>query len=226
MALKIPPHNEEAEASVLGGILLNKDAINIVSEILSPSDFYEDANAIIYSTMLSLSEEGKPIDVLTVGSLLKKNKKSDKVDPSYLADLVNSVPTAANIEEYAHLIKEASVRRSLINLGGEIAEMSFEEDKDIKALLDKTESSVFGISKGQSLRGFRPVKDALAESFDRIDELHNKGAGLRGVETGFTDLDNILSGMQSSNLLILAARPGQGKTAMMINIAQHIAVVN
>ena len=224
--LKVPPHNEDAEASVLGGILLNKDAINIVSPILSPSDFYEDANAIIYSAMLSLSEEGKPIDVLTVTSRLKKNKKIEKIDSSYLADLVNSVPTAANIEEYAQLIKEASIRRSLINLGGEIAEMSFEEDKDVKELIDKTESSVFGISKGQTLKGFRPIKDALAESFDRIDELHNKGAGLRGVETGFTDLDNILSGMQASNLLILAARPGQGKTAMMVNIAQHVAVVN
>src|SRR3989338_4981289 len=224
--IKVPPHNEEAEQSVLGGILLNKDAINVITPIISPADFYNDVNSIIFSAMLSLSEEGKPIDVLTVSARLKKNKQADKVDSSYLADLVNSVPTAANIEHYAEIIKEESIRRSLISLGGEIAEMAFKEDKEISELIDKTESSVFAISKGQTTKGFIPIKDALAESFDRIDELHNKGAGLRGVETGFTDLDNILSGMQASNLLILAARPGQGKTAMMVNIAQHVAVVN
>src|SRR3990170_4363918 len=224
-SVKIPPHNEEAEQSVLGGILLNKDAIGSVSEVISPGDFYNDINGMIFSAMTSLQEEGKPIDVLTVSARLKKEKKSDKVEASYLADLVNSVPTAANIVEYAELIKEASTRRALISLGGEIAELAFLDDKDVPELLDKTESSVFSISKGQTKKGFIPVKDALAESFDRIDELHNKGAGLRGVETGFTDLDNILSGMQSSNLLILAARPGQGKTAMVINIAQHVAVV-
>ena len=224
--IKVPPHNEEAEQSVLGGILLNKDAINVITPVISPADFYNDVNSIIFSAMLSLSEEGKPIDVLTVSARLKKNKQADKVDSSYLADLVNSVPTAANIEHYAQIIKEESIRRSLINLGGEIAEMAFKEDKEISELIDKTESSVFAISKGQTTKGFIPIKDALAESFDRIDELHNKGAGFRGVETGFSDLDNILSGMQSSNLLILAARPGQGKTAMMVNIAQHVAVVD
>ncbi|HBB76605.1 MAG: replicative DNA helicase [Candidatus Levybacteria bacterium RIFOXYA1_FULL_41_10] len=224
-SVKIPPHNEEAEQSVLGGILLNKDAIGSVSEVISPGDFYNDINGMIFSAMTSLQEEGKPIDVLTVSARLKKEKKSDKVEASYLADLVNSVPTAANIVEYAELIKEASTRRALISLGGEIAELAFLDDKDVPELLDKTESSIFAISKGSTTKGFIALKDTLAESFDRIDELHNKGAGLRGVETGFTDLDNLLSGMQKSNLLILAARPGQGKTAMMINIAQHVAVV-
>src|SRR3989338_9723887 len=132
--IKVPPHNEEAEQSVLGGILLNKDAINVITPIISPADFYNDVNSIIFSAMLSLSEEGKPIDVLTVSARLKKNKQADKVDSSYLADLVNSVPTAANIEHYAQIIKEESIRRSLINLGGEIAEMAFKEDKDVKEL--------------------------------------------------------------------------------------------
>ena len=203
-SVKIPPHNEEAEQSVLGGILLNKDAIGSVSEVISPGDFYNDINGMIFSAMTSLQEEGKPIDVLTVSARLKKEKKSDKVEASYLADLVNSVPTAANIVEYAELIKEASTRRALISLGGEIAELAFLDDKDVPELLDKTESSIFAISKGSTTKGFIALKDTLAESFDRIDELHNKGAGLRGVETGFTDLDNLLSGMQKSNLLIFS----------------------
>ena len=222
-SIKVPPHNEEAEQSVLGGILLNKDAMGTVSQEIKPSDFYDETNAIIFNAMLSLYEEGKPIDVLTVSARLKKDKVK-KVEASYLADLVNAVPTAANISTYADIIKETSTRRSLIGLGGEIAEMGFMEEKEVSDLLDKTEASIFAISQGHSIKGFIPIKESLAESFERIDELHTKGAGFRGVQTGFTDLDNILSGMQASNLLILAARPGQGKTAMIVNMAQHIAV--
>lgn len=222
--LKVPPHNEDAEQSVLGGILINKDAISVVSQIISGSDFYSDQNAIVFTAMEQLFEEGKPIDILTLTSRLKKNKVQDKVDSSYLTDLISAVPTAANIEEYAQIIKECSVKRDLINLGGEVAQMGFMEDKDSNELLDKAESAVFAISQGANTKGFIQIKDSLAASFDKIDELHNKGAGLRGVQTGFVDLDNTLSGMQKSNLLILAARPGQGKTAMIINIAQYIAV--
>jgi replicative DNA helicase len=134
------------------------------------------------------------------------------------------VPTAANIEHYAQIIQEDSIKRSLISLGSQITEMGFMEDKDSEELLDKTEASIFSITQGHTIKGFAPIKDSLAESFDRIDELHKSGAGLRGVKTGFIDLDNVLSGMQSSNLLILAARPGQGKTAFIINMSQHIAV--
>jgi len=157
---------------------------------------------------------------------MQKKKKADKVDPSYLTDLLNVVPTAANIENYADIVKEDSVKRSLIGLGSQIVEMGFMEDKEAEDLLDKTEASVFALTQGHAAKGFIPIKDSLAQSFDRIDELHKSGAGLRGVKTGFTDLDNILSGMQASNLLILAARPGQGKTALIVNMAQHIAVVD
>ncbi|HYM65226.1 MAG TPA: replicative DNA helicase [Candidatus Sulfotelmatobacter sp.] len=223
-ALKIPPHNEEAENSVLGAILIDKEAIGLVSGILSSKDFYNDLNGIIYSAMISLFEERKPIDVITIVEKLKKNKSLEKIDSSYISDLVNSVPTAANIEEYAQMIKEDSTKRRLISAGTEIAENSFKEDEEIGKLLDKAESAIFSISQGHNIRGFAPIKDSLAESFDRIDELHKKGAGLRGIKTGFDDLDNVLSGMQASNMLILAARPGQGKTAMVINIAQNIAV--
>ncbi|OGH15595.1 MAG: replicative DNA helicase [Candidatus Levybacteria bacterium RIFCSPHIGHO2_02_FULL_37_11] len=223
--IKVPPHNEEAEQSVLGAMLIDKDAVSIVSELVKPSDFYNDINGIIYSAMLSLYEERKPVDILNLTTQLKKNKIKDKVDTSYLTSLLDVVPTAANAQHYAQIIKENSTKRSMIMLGGQITEMGFMEDKDVSELLDKAESFIFSISQGHGMRGFLPLKEMLAESFDRIDELHKKGAGLRGVKTGFVDLDTTLSGMQASNLLILAARPGQGKTAMIVNISQYVAVV-
>jgi len=222
--IKTPPHNEEAESSVLGAILIDKDSIGLVSELLSPKDFYNDINGIIYDAMLSLYEERKPIDVITLTKRLKKIKNGDKVDSSYISDLVNSVPTAANIEHHAALVTEESTKRSLISAGTQMAENAFKEESEIEDLLDKAESSIFAISQGHNIRGFVAVKESLAASFDRIDELHKKGAGYRGLQTGFTDLDNTLSGMQPSNLLILASRPGQGKTAMVVNIAQNVAI--
>ncbi|MBI2195563.1 MAG: replicative DNA helicase [Candidatus Levybacteria bacterium] len=222
--LKVPPQNAEAEKSVLGAILIDKDAISIASQLVQSSDFYDDINGIIFDAMISLYEDRKPIDVLTLTAKLKKQKVFDKVDASYLSDLVNIVPTAANIEHYAALVKEASTKRALITIGGQIAEMGFMEDKEIGELVDRAEAFVFAIAQGRDFRGFMPIKQALADSFDRIDELHKRGEGLRGVRTGFFALDNILSGMQDSNLLILAARPGQGKTALMVNIAQNVAV--
>ncbi|OGH02591.1 MAG: replicative DNA helicase [Candidatus Levybacteria bacterium RIFCSPHIGHO2_01_FULL_37_17] len=222
--IKVPPNNSDAEESVLGAILIDKDSIGLVSGIISASDFYNQINGIIFDAMLSLFEERKPIDVLTLKSKLKSKKQDKFVDTSYLTELVNKVPTAANIEEYAQIIKEASTRRSLISAGGKIAENAFDEQEALERLLDKAESSIFSISQGHNVRGFTSLKESLAESFERIDELHKKGAGYRGIRTGFNDLDNILSGMQESNLLILAARPGQGKTAMIVNIAQNVAV--
>ena len=225
MAAKVLPHNGDAEESVLGSILIDKDAIGAVSQIISSKDFYNDINGIIFSAMLSLYEESKPIDVVTLTDRLKKNKVYEKVDASYLSNLIESVPTSANVEHYAGIIKDASAKRSLIKIGSELAEMGFSDEQEVEDLIDKAESSVFSISQGHSVKGFAPIKDALAGSFDRIDEIHKHGRGLRGIQTGFTDLDNVLSGMQASNLLILAARPGQGKTALVVNMAQNIAVV-
>ncbi|HSD98859.1 MAG TPA: replicative DNA helicase [Patescibacteria group bacterium] len=223
---KVPPHNLEAESSVLGAILIDKDAINVASEILLPSDFYDDKNGAIFQAMLSLYEVRNPIDVVTLSSELKKQKASDLVSSSYITELVNSVPTAANVEHYARLIKDQSIKRRLIHLAANISNESFNEEKELREVIETAESGVFSISQGNTVRGFIPIKQSLAASFDRIDELHKKGEGLRGVKTGFADLDHMLSGMQASNLLILAARPGTGKTAMAMNIAQAIAVEN
>lgn len=222
--VKVAPHNEEAEQSVLGAILIDKDAIGLVSENISSKDFYNDINGIIFDAMLSLYEERKPVDIVTLTQKLKKIKDGDKVESSYLSELVNTVPTAANIEHYADMIREAATKRNLITVGTQIAESAFKEESQIGELLDKAEGSIFAISQGHNIRGFIAIKESLAASFDRIDELHKKGSGYRGIQTGFTDLDNVLSGMQASNLLILAARPGQGKTAMAVNIAQNIAI--
>lgn len=224
MAIKILPHNDEAEQSVLGAILIDKNAIVPVSEVLRTEDFYNDINGIIYGAMLALYEARKPIDLLTLTEQLKKNKDLKKIDSSYLTDLVEAVPTAANVKHYTDIVKEEATKRFLITAGTEIAEMGYDEKKEVKEILDKAESSIFSISQGHMTRGFIPIKDTLTDSFDRIDELQKVGSGLRGVRTGFHDLDHLLSGMQKNNLIILAARPGQGKTAFMLNIAQNIAV--
>lgn len=221
-ANKTSPHNEEAEQSVLGAILLNKEAISLVADLIKPADFYDNSHGQIFQAMLDLFELGKPIDILTLSKSLKKIKAN--IEPSYLTDLLNVVPTAANIEHYAEIIKEESTKRNLITVGTQIVEMGYMEDKNAEELLDKTEQAVFAMTQGNTIKGFVPIKDSLAESFDRIDDLHKSGGGVRGVKTGFTDVDAVLSGMQAANLLILAARPGQGKTAMLVNMAQSIAV--
>lgn len=222
--LRISPHNEEAEQSVLGALLLDRDSMNIVSEVLKSSDFYNKIHSMIYEAMLELYEKRKPIDIVTLTAVFKKQKVADKIDSSYLTELVNVVPSAANVEHYAGIIKEAATKRSLITAAGEIIEMGYQADKELQGMLDRAESSIFSISQGHVRKGFSHIKNALAASFDKIDEMHKSGHGLRGVKTGFIDLDNMLSGMQEANLLILAARPGQGKTAMAVNIAQHVAI--
>jgi replicative DNA helicase len=221
---KTLPHNDNAEQSVLGAILIDKNAIISVSENLVPDDFYSDINGIIYKAMLQLYEERKPIDLLTLTDVLKKNKEVKKVDSIYLTELVEKVPTAANVEEYAAIVKEDATKRKLIHTGTEVAELGYSDHAEVKEILDKAESSIFAISQSHMTRAFVPIKDTLTASFDRIDELHRTGAGVRGVKTGFIDLDNLISGMQKSNLIILAARPGTGKTAIMLNMGQNIAV--
>jgi len=222
--IKTLPHNDDAEQSVLGAILIDKEAISAVSETLRSSQFYNDINGLIFQAMLDLSEARKPIDLVTLTSELKKKKVMDKIPENYLTELVDVVPTAANVQSYAMMVHDAYAKRSLITTGTDIAEMGYEENKEVNEILDKAESSLFSIAQGHLKRSFIQIKDTLAESFDRIDELHRKGEGLRGVKTGFADADAMLSGLQKANLVILAARPGQGKTALVLNIAQNIAV--
>jgi replicative DNA helicase len=223
--VKLPPQSEEAEMSVLGAILIDKDAIISVAETLRPRHFYNESLAKIYETALELYEERIPIDIVTVAERLKKKKALTKVGGrAALARLANSVPTASHIAFYAQIVKDLSVKRELIKAASEINEVAFSEEMGADEALDKSEQLIFSLSQ-HYLRGVpRSVKDVLAESFDRLDELQKSSGGLRGVSTGFTDLDNTLAGLQDSNLIILAARPGVGKTAFALNIARNVAV--
>lgn len=222
---RVPPHSQEAEECVLGSILIDKDAIVSVAEFLRSEHFYNGNNALIYQALLELYEERKPIDIVTLKDRLKKQKVLMKVGGfSYLATLVNRVPTAAHVEEYGRIVRDSYTKRELISAASKITQTAFDDSQEATAVLDRAEQAIFGLSQRHLRQVFLPVKDILAESFDRLDELHKKAGGLRGVSTGFKDLDNTLAGMQNSNLLILAARPGLGKTALALEIAQHAAV--
>lgn len=223
--LRIPPHADDAERSILGAILIDKNAIVDISVILRPEMFYNDNHGKIYESMISLYENRDPIDVLTVSNWLKKEKLLDRVGgKKYLAELSNEVPVASHIMKYSQIVRETYIKRQLISAGAEMGEMGFDEGKPLTEILDKAEQTIYALSQTHIKKTFVPIKDALAESFDRLDNLHNSPDGLRGVPTGFGDLDNMLAGMQDSNLIILAARPGIGKTTFATNIAQFVAV--
>lgn len=223
---KIPPQNIDAEQSFLGSLLIDKDAIVRVSEILSPQSFYRsEQHGSIYEAVLDLFNKREPIDLVTVTEELKRKGVYDKIGGSaYLTNLVNVVPTSAHIEHYANIVKEHSIRRALIFQATRLIERAYDEAEEVEELLENAEIGIFSLSQQNVSRDFIPIKDALTESFDRLDELQKSSGKLRGVPTGFRDLDNKLAGMQDSNLIILASRPGQGKTSLALNIAQHVAV--
>ena len=223
--VRVPPHSQEAEESVLGAMLIDKDAVIAVAEFLFPEDFYYERLRDIYQACLSLYEERSPIDVLTVTERLKKRKTLKNVGgSSFLADLANKVPTAAHVEHYGRIVKDTATKRALMSAATRLVEVSMDEGLAANEALDKAESEIFSLSQKSLSKTFTSVRDTLAESFDRLDELHKSGAGIRGVPTGFPDLDDALAGLQKSNLVILAARPGVGKTSLAMNIAQYVAV--
>lgn len=223
---KLPPQNIEAEQSLLGALLIDKDAIVEVAEILEPTNFYRtEQHGQIFSAILELFEEREPIDLVTVSEKLKQKNILDRVGGSaYLAELVNKVPTSAHIISYAKIIKEHSLRRQLISNSTKFVENAYNEMADITEIIEFCEQSIFSLSQEHLRRDFIQLKDALAQSFDRLDELQKTSGKLRGVPSGFRDLDNKLAGFQESNLIIFAARPGQGKTSFVLNVAQFVAV--
>ena len=221
----VPPHSTEAEESVIGALLIDRDAVIAVAEFLLPDDFYDRRLKDIYEACLDLYEERAPIDVLTVSESLKQKKVLKELGGSaFLADLANKVPTAAHVEHYGRIVKDQATKRSLLMAANKIVDFSLDEALPANELLDKAESEIFSLSQKHISKSFTAVKDALAESFDRLDELHKQGEGLRGVPSGLKELDDVLAGMQKSNLLILAARPGVGKTSMALGVAQAVAV--
>lgn len=210
---KLPPQNIEAEQSLLGALLIDKDAIVNVAEVLSADDFYRtDQHGQIYSSILELFEKREPIDLVTVTENLKKRGLLDRVGgPAYLTELVNRVPTAAHVISYARIIKEHSIRRSLITHSTQFITKAYDGEVGVDQIIEESEQAIFSLSQAHAKKDFIQLKDALAESFDRLDELQKSSGRLRGVPTGFRDLDNKLAGLQDSNLIIFAARPGQGK---------------
>jgi replicative DNA helicase len=223
--VRVPPSSLDAEQSVLGSLLIDKDAVVEVAEFLRPEYFYQDKHTKIYEAVMSLYEAREPVDVVTVSEKLKESKSLKTVGGvTYLTELVNKVPTSAHAENYAKIVRSLAIKRELISQASKLVEESFDEAKPLDEMLDEAEKAIFGLSQQHLSRNFIPIKDALAESFDRLDELHKQAGGIRGVSTGFSDMDNVLAGFQRSNLVILAARPGMGKTSLALNISQHASV--
>jgi len=224
---KLPPQNLEAEQSVLGGILIENEAINRVMEILDPDDFYRDAHRKIFNALINLSERDEPADLITLTNELRKIDQLDSIGgASYVASLIDSVPTAANIEYYAKIVKEKSILRKLIQTSTEIVTQSYEDRGDIEVFLDEAERAIFDISEKRVRPSFFSIRDVVKESFKTIERLFQKKELVTGVPSGFKELDRMTAGFQPSDLIIIAGRPSMGKTAFCLNVAQYAAVEN
>jgi len=222
---RIPPQNIEAEMSVLGSLMLDKNAIIKIADLVRPEDFYKDANKLVYETMLDLYEEREPIDILSLSNKLEEKKQLEKIGgASYLTEIVNAVPTASNVIHYAKVVQKKSLLRKLITAASDIVELGYEEAEDVEKVLDEAEQKLFKVSQKYVKADFVPLKTYLESAFNRIDELHKGDKELRGVPSGFADLDNVLAGFQKSDLVIIAARPSIGKTALALDIARNVAV--
>ena len=225
LAQRIPPQSLEAEVSVLGGILLENEALNRVLEVIREGDFYRESHRKIFSAILDLYERNEPADLITLSEVLKKRGSFEEVGGiEYLNSLVNSVPTAANISYYAKIIKEKSILRKLINRATEIVSQGYGDAGDVDEFLDRAEHSIFEISEDRVRPSFHPIKDIIKSSFKTIEKLYEKRQLITGVATGFSRLDELTSGLQPSELIIVAGRPSMGKTAFALNIAQHAAI--
>jgi len=225
LAQRLPPQNLEAEASVLGAVLLENEALNRVLEILKEDDFYRNAHRRIFSAILHLYEHSDPVDLITLSEVLKTRGELDDVGGvEYLNSLVNAVPTAANISYYAKIIKEKAILRKLINRATEIVSQSYSNSGDVDEFIDQAERTIFEISEDRVRPSFYPIKDLIKSSFKTIERLYEKRQLITGVPTGFQRLDELTSGLQPSDLIIIAGRPSMGKTALALNIAQNASV--
>lgn len=221
---KQPPQNIEAEESVLGALMLDKDAVIQVADVVAASDFYKQSHATIYEAMLELYERREPIDVLSLTNRLQDKKQLDSVGgTSYLAHLASSVPSATHVEHYARIVASKSTLRKLISAGSKITELGFREDENMNDVLNESEKMIFSVSQSHLKQNFISVKSVLTDTFERIAELHDNEGSLRGIPTGFVQLDNLLAGLQRSDMIVLAARPSMGKTTFALDIARSVA---
>jgi replicative DNA helicase len=222
---KLPPQNVEAEQSVLGGILIENTALNRVVEILTHEDFYRDAHQRIFQALVDLSEKNEPADLITLTNKLKsKNLLDDVGGSSYLAALIDMVPTAANIEHYARIVKEKATLRRLIDVATQIITQSYSDSGDLDAFLDEAEQAIFRISEHKVKPSYYPMKDMIKESFKTIEQLFERKELITGVPSGFKDLDRMTAGFQHSDLIIVAGRPSMGKTALCLDVARYASM--
>ena len=223
--IRIPPQNVESEQALLGSILLRPEVIVEVMDIIRPEAFYADKHKTIFDAMLKLYEKREPIDILTLSSKLKESVDLDRIGGmSYLTEIVNSVPSASNVEHYAEIVSKKHTMRKLIEAAEHIAKIGHDEETEIAELLDKAEKKIYEVTTKNISGKYFEMKDVLGEAMERLDRIHKSKGVLRGVPTGFKDLDTKLSGLQNSDLIILAARPSIGKTSLALDIARNAAI--
>jgi replicative DNA helicase len=222
---KLPPQNSEAEQSVLGCLMLDKDAIIKVADLIIPDDFYDSRHKLVYTAILELFEKSTSIDILTVSNSLEEKGLMEKAGGAgYITSLVNAVPTAAHVVHYAGIVRKKGTLRRLIDTATDITRLAYKEEGEVEDILDSAEQHLFSVSQKHLKQNFISINTILHETFERIDELHRDGNKLRGVPTGFIDLDKLLGGLQKSNLIVLAARPSMGKTSLALDLIRHVAV--
>lgn len=222
---KLPPQNIEAEASLLGSILIDPDAIVKIADIVKADDFYDKRHGLIYAAAKRLYDKRRPIDVLTLADELKSTVNLEEIGgASYLSELTNFVPSAAHALSYATIVSDKAMRRRLIKASQSIVELGYGEEAPISNIIEQAESKLFDVSQARTKQNIVSLEEVLTESFERLDELHKDSGAIRGVPTGYKDLDNILAGLQRSDLIVLAARPSMGKTALALNLAHNVAV--
>lgn len=220
-----PPQNIDAEASLLGSLIIDSDSFVKIADVVNSDDFYSEQHRSIFKAMRSLHDKRSPIDILTLSEQLKSSGELDRVGgASYLTELTNFVPTAAHLEQYANIVADKSIRRKLIQASKDIAVIGSEEKKSLQELIEEAETRLFEVSQQHVRQDITSLESILGESFDRLDDLHRHKGGIRGIPTGLKDLDKMLAGLQRSDLDIIAARTSMGKTALMLNIALDIAI--
>lgn len=223
---KIPPQNLDAEKSLLGAVLINDDAMADASEEVTEKDFYDKRHSTVYGAMMRLYEKHKPVDLLTLTEELTKKDQLEVIGGSaFLSELTNYVPTAAHAKSYAEIVSQKAVRRRLIKASGDISELGYDEDTTTAELLEKAEAEIFSVSDQSLKTDLVSLESVLTDSFDRMEELHKNKGALRGIKTGYRDLDSMTAGLQRSDLIILAARPAMGKTTLVTNLAYNVATI-
>lgn len=222
---RIPPQNVEAEQSVLGAMLIEREAISKVAEFLRAQDFYREAHRLIYGAVLQLYNRAEAVDLITLTEQLRRDDQLEAAGGiAYVTSLANSVPTAANVVYHAKIVEEKALLRSLINTATHIAGLGYEANDDVINILDQAERMILEVSNRKITGDFAPIKSVILDAFNKIEQLYNSKGGVTGLSTGFIDLDRLTAGLQPSDLILVAARPSMGKTAFVLNIAQHVAL--